>query len=102
MEDQGHHLLKCSSGVFKAERYFLICKRSPRTDKCSLVLVFRFNLYLIISGKVVHEGEHLATRKLIQNLINKWCGEVILRTCTIQIVEISAYVDHSLLLIQQK
>ena len=63
------------------------------------MLVIRFNLYLIIPGKAIHDGEHLATRTLIQNLIYKWCGEVILRTCTIQIVEISAYVDHSLLLI---
>ena len=42
------------------------------------MLVLRFNLYLIISGKTVHEGEHLATRTFIQNLINKWCGEIVL------------------------
>ena len=43
------------------------------------MLVLRFNLYLIIPEKDVHKGEHLATRTLIQNLINKWCGEIILR-----------------------
>ena len=91
VEDQGHFPLKCSFGVFKAERHFLIHERSPRTNKCSLVLVLRFNLYLIIPRKAVHKGEHFAPRTLIQNLIYKWCGEVILRTGTIQIMEISAY-----------
>ena len=65
------------------------------------MLVLRFNLYLIISEKAIHEGEHLTTHTLIQNLINKWCGEVVLRTGTIQIAEISTYADRSLLLIHQ-
>ena len=65
------------------------------------MLVLRFNLYLIIPGKAVHEGEHLATHTLIQNLIYKWWGEVILRTSMIKITEISTYSDHSLLLIHQ-
>ena len=63
------------------------------------MLVLRFDLYLIISGKAVHKGKNLAPRTLIQNLINKWCGEIVHRTGTIQITEISTYVDHSLLLI---
>ena len=63
------------------------------------MLVLRFNLDLIIPEKTVHEGEHLATRTLIQNLINKWCGEIVLRIGTIQIAKISTYVDRSLLLI---
>ena len=63
------------------------------------MLVLRFNLYLIVSRKAIHKGKNLATRTLIQNLINKWCGEIVLRTGTIQIVEISTYADHSLLLI---
>ena len=65
------------------------------------MLVLRFNLYLIITGKAIHKGKDLATHTLIQNLINKWCGEIILRTDTIQITEISAYMDRSLLLIHQ-
>ena len=100
-ENQGHRPLKRSSSVFKAERHFSIRKCSPRTNKCGLMQVLGFNLDLIISGKAVHKGEHLATRTLIQNLIYKWCGEVVLRTGTIQIMEISAYADRSLLLINQ-
>ena len=63
------------------------------------MLVLGFNLYLIISGKAVHEGKNLATHTLIQNLINKWCGEIVLRTGMIQITEINTYADSSLLLI---
>ena len=65
------------------------------------MLVLRFNLYLIISGKAVHKEKNLTTHTLIQNLINKWHGEIVLRTNAIQIVEISTYADRSLLLIHQ-
>ena len=65
------------------------------------MLVLGFKLNLIIPGKAVHKGEHLTTRTLIQNLINKWCGEIVLGTSTIQIMEISTYVDRSLLLINR-
>ena len=65
------------------------------------MLVLRFNLYLSISEKDVHEGKNLTTYTLIQSLINKWCGKIILRTDTIQIMEIGAYVDRSLLLIHR-
>ena len=65
------------------------------------MLVLRFNLYMIVSGKAVHKEKNLATCTLIQNLINKWCGEIVLRTGTIQIKEISTYADRSLLLIHQ-
>ena len=63
------------------------------------MLFLRFNLYLIVSGKAIHKGKNLATCTLIQNMINKWCGEIVLRVGTIQITEISTYADHSLLLI---
>ena len=63
------------------------------------MLVLRFNLYLIISKKSVHKGKYLATRTLIQYLINKWCGEIVFKIGMIQITEISTYADRSLLLI---
>ena len=65
------------------------------------MLVLRFNLYLIISEKAVHKEKNLATRALIQNMINKWHGEIFLRTCMNQIMEISTYADCSLLLIHR-
>ena len=66
MEDQGHSPLKSGSGVFKAERHFSICKGTPRTNKGSLMLVLKFDVYLIVSGKAVHKRKYLASRTLIQ------------------------------------
>ena len=101
MENQGHSLLKCGFGVFKDERHLSICKGTPRTNKGSLMLVLRFDLYLIVSRKAVHKGKNLTTCTLIQNLIIKWCGEIFLRIGMIQITEISTYADRSLLFIHQ-
>ena len=101
MEDQGHSPLKSGFGVFKAERHLSICKGTPRTNKGSLMLVLGFDIYLVVSKKDVHKGEYLASRTLIQNLINKWCGKIILRTGTIQVTEICAYTDRSLFLINR-
>ena len=101
MEDEGHSPLKSGSSVLKAKRHFLICKGSPRKNKCSLMLVLRFNLYLIVSKKSIHKGKNLATHTLIQNLINKWCGEILFRIGMIQVMEISAYTDHSMFLIHR-
>ena len=78
IKDQGHGPLKSSSTILKAKRDFLICKSSPRTNKCSFMLILGFDLNLIISRKTVHEAEYLASRTLIQNLIDKWCGKIIL------------------------
>ena len=61
------------------------------------MLILRLNLNLIISRKAVHKGEQLATCTLLQNMVYKWCGEVVLRIGTIQIAEISAYADRFLL-----
>ena len=101
MEDEGHSPLKSGSDIFKVKRNLSICKGSPRKNKGSLMLVLRFNLYVIVSEKSVHKIKYLASCTLIQNLINKWCGKIILRTCMIQVMKISAYTDRSLFLIHQ-
>ena len=65
------------------------------------MLVLGFNLNLIIFGETIHKGEYIASRTLIQNMINKWCGKIVLMTGMIQIMEIGTYADHSLLLINR-
>ena len=65
------------------------------------MLVLRFDLYLIVSGKAVHKGKYLASCTLIQNLIDKWCGKIIFRMGMIQVTEISACTNRSLLLIHR-
>ena len=99
VKDQGHGPLNCSSDVFKVEGHLRICKSSPRTNKCGLVLILRFNLNLIIPKKAVHKGKYLASCTLIQNLVYEWCGEFIFRTGLIQVFKVSAHPDSSILLI---
>ena len=65
------------------------------------MLVLKYDLCLIVSGKAIHKEKYLTSCTLIQNLINEWCGKIVLRTGTIQVTEISAYMDRSLLLINQ-
>ena len=101
MEYQGHSPLKSGSSIFKAKGNLPICKGTPRTNKGRLMLVLKFDLYLIVSRKAVHKIKYLASRTLIQDLIDKWCGKIIFKTDTIQVTEISAYADRSLLLINR-
>jgi hypothetical protein len=49
MKSESNGMLEGCSDVFKAERHFLVCKSTPRTYKCRLVLVLRFDLDLVIS-----------------------------------------------------
>ena len=65
------------------------------------MLVLGFDLDLIVSGKAIHKGKYLASHTLIQNLINKCCGEIIIRRSTIQVTKINAYADRSLLLVNR-
>ena len=83
MEGKGHIPLKGSSDIFKAEGHFPVRKRAPRTNKSSLVLVLEFNLGMIIARETVHKGINFAPRTLIQDLVNKWCRGIILRTGSI-------------------
>jgi hypothetical protein len=76
VKSESHGMLEDCSGVFKAERHFSICKSTPRTYKCCLVLILRFDLDLVISKKSIHKRKYLASYTLIENLINERCGEV--------------------------
>ena len=91
--------LKGSPNIFKTKRHLLVCKRTPGTDKVSLMLIFRTDSNLIISGETVHEGENLITGTLVNYLIDKWCGVIIFRTCFIKVSEINANSKFSLFFI---
>jgi hypothetical protein len=49
MKSESHGSLEGFSGVFQAERHFSVCKRAPRTHECRLMLVFGFDLDLVIA-----------------------------------------------------
>jgi hypothetical protein len=49
MKHKGHGVLEGFSSAFNNEIFFLVCKGTPRKNKCHLMLILRFNLNLIIT-----------------------------------------------------
>ena len=77
MKRKRHRPLESGSNILKAKRHLTIGECTPRTNKCCFVLVFRFDLYLIISRKTIHEINDFSTHTLIDNMINKWGWKII-------------------------
>jgi hypothetical protein len=71
------------SNIFEAERHFFIGEGALREDEDCLVLIFRFDLDLVISGEFVHKGEDFFSRTVIQYLINERRGIIVFRTCLV-------------------
>ena len=94
-----HSTLERSSSILQAEREIFISKGTPRTDECSLVLIGRCNIYLIILGKAVHQGINLAASTFVNDLIYEGSGVIVLRTGPINIMVINADSYSTLLLI---
>jgi hypothetical protein len=99
MKRESHGTLKGCSDILRPKGIFQVCKRSPRTNKFHLLLVFVFYLNLIISRKFVHKRKHFASDTLVENLIDERCGEVVFRIGHVLVTEIHGYTDGSLLLI---
>jgi hypothetical protein len=76
MERKRHGPLKGLSGIFETKGYLTIHECSPWKNECRFVLVFGFDLYLIISQKTIHETKGLATCTFIDYLVNEWCGKI--------------------------
>lgn len=99
MESVRHSPLEGGSSIFEAKGHFPISKGAPRVDERGLVLIFGFDLDLVIPGESIHKREDLISKIVIQYLINERRGIIILRTCLAQIPKISANVNFSILLI---
>jgi hypothetical protein len=65
VERKRHGLLKCSSNSFHTKRHIPISERTPWTDGSGFLLVFRIDLYLIVSRKTIHERKGFTTCALI-------------------------------------
>ena len=63
------------------------------------MLVFGFDLYLTVSQETIHERKYLAAYAFIDNLVNKWGGEIILWISLVQIIEVCTYVNCTLLFV---
>ena len=77
MKAIGHGPLECGTSIFEAKRHDVIGKGAPWGSKGSFVLVFLSDLDLIVSGKTVHEREDFMPRTCIDELVNKWRGEIV-------------------------
>ena len=67
MECVRHSPLESGSSIFKAKRHFPISKGAPRANEGGLVLIFRLDLDLIISGESIHKGEDVISNAIIQD-----------------------------------
>ena len=101
MKSKVHSPLKGSPSIFQSKGHFLIRKCTPRANESSFMLVFRFYLNLIISGETIHKRKHLTSRTCIYDLVYKWCGIVVLRTCFIEVSKVCTDANSPLLLINR-
>ena len=70
MESKRHGPLKGHSNIFETKRILMIRECTPWKNECHFVLVFGFDLYLIISQKNIHEIKGLTTYAFIDYLVN--------------------------------
>ena len=101
MERKRHGLLKGRTNIFETKGHITIRECTPWIDECCFVLVFGFDLYLVISQKVIHEREGLATHTFINYLIDEWCGKIIFWTGLVQIMEVYTYTNCALFFIDR-
>jgi len=63
-----------------------------------MLLVIMVHLNLIVSRESVHEGHPFKPTRVVDHDIRDWKGELIFRTCLIQITKINANSDLRILL----
>jgi hypothetical protein len=96
MKDVCHSPLKSGAGIFKAEGHDAICKRTPRGNECSFVLIGWVDLNLVIARESVHKGESLVTDAVVDNLIDEWRWEIVFWTSVVEIAKVGADANGAL------
>ena len=94
-----HGMLEGGSSVFQAKGHDAIHKCTPQGCECRLIMVFFWDLDLVISKKSVHEGKGLMSIACINNLIDEGCWQVVFGTCPIEVMEVCANVNGTLFFI---
>jgi hypothetical protein len=82
-------LLGCAC-ILQAEGHDVEAEDTVRCDKRGELLVLYFQLDLIIAGVSIEEGEALSTRCGVDELVNTWRPEVILRAVLVEASEVDA------------
>ena len=96
MEKIRHGSLKGSAGIFKAKWHDAVCESAPRTNERGFKLISTTENNLVVSGEAIHKGENLVPRTLINDLVNKWCGEVVFGTSFVKIAKFGANTNGAL------
>jgi hypothetical protein len=99
MESEIQGPLKGHTSIFETKGHLTIHECTPWTNEHRFVLVLRFDLYLIISQKTVHEREGLATKTFINYLVDEWFGKIIFLIGLVQMMEVYSYMNCDLFLI---
>jgi hypothetical protein len=99
MESVRHSPLEGGTSIFEAESHFPIGKSAPRANEGCLVLIFRFDLDLVVPRESIHKGEYFISKIVIQYLFNEGCGIIVFRTCLVQIPKISTKSNFAILLV---
>ena len=55
MECVRHGPLESGSNIFKDEGHFLVIEGTPRINESSVMLIFRFDLDLVVAKESIHE-----------------------------------------------
>ena len=101
MKSKVHGSLKGCPCIFQSKGNFSIRKCTPRANESSFMLVFRFDLDLIVAGETIHKREHLTPRTCIYDLVNKWCGVIVLRLGFIEVSKVCTNMNSPLLFINR-
>lgn len=69
--------LESSTNIFQTKGQFTIGKCSPREEKSSLMLVFKFDLNLVIAGITINKLIDRIVSTCAKNLVDKRCSIII-------------------------
>ena len=94
-----HGALEGGSIIFEAKGNNSVGECAPWSCECHLVTVFFLDLDLVVSGKTINEGEGFMSGTCIDDLVDERCGEVVFRTCPIEITEVYANANSTLFFI---
>lgn len=93
-----HCLFESFSLILKAKRKFVIRKRTPWKNECSLMLVKREYFDLIVAREAIHKWENFSLGVIINNLVDERGWVFVLVKISINISIIDTYSDHILLI----
>jgi hypothetical protein len=101
VEHIGHSTLEGSDHIFQTEWHHTVGKGAPWCHEGSFILVPLADSDLMITGKPIHERHDFMTDASIDNLIDERSREVFFETCLVEILEVGAYPNGTMLFVNR-